>query len=116
MSFVVLKKSKRLKTALLRKWAKDGAERGGFILPSGRLVEFKNVADEPEKGYIPDVNEAFHFVTDAVGTWHTHPGASAALSSEDAETFIEWPEWIHAVVGADGLRWYEIKNHAVINA
>ena len=116
MSFDALKKSKRLSAKLLKKYSPQGPERGGFILPGGQLVEFKNVSDEPELGFAPDLIDAIPHANDAVGTWHTHPGGTANLSAEDVNTYVQWPELIHVIAGSDGLRWYSVKNGAVINA
>lgn len=51
-----------------------------------------------------------------MASWHTHPGGTANLSVEDWETFVQWPEQLHVIVGSDGIRWYAVKGSAVTNA
>lgn len=115
MSSSVFQRSKGLTNKLLRKLS-PGPERGGLILKGGKLVEVQNICSEPEEGFLPDAADLIPHLPNAVGTWHTHPGASANLSVEDAETFVSWPDWLHAIVGEDGVRWYAVKNGAAINA
>lgn len=108
--------SKKLDGQLRRK-LKPGPERGGVVLPGGRLLEFPNVSPEPGAGFQPQLTtETVLSLNDAVGTWHTHPDASANLSVEDSQTFQQWPDLLHAVIGTDGIRWYAVKNGAVVNA
>ena len=115
MSDVVSKNLKLNEQLLLMLQPSPSSERGGLILEGGELIEFANISDEPEGSYYPDAALLLEHLPTAVGTWHTHPGGSANLSVEDAETFIQWPAWVHAVVGVDGVRWYGTKNGAAVN-
>lgn len=92
-------------------------ERGGFIMKDGSLMELSNQSETPNEGALLDMTpEELDKLPDAVGTWHTHPGATANLSVGDHETFVSWPTFAHVIVGTDGARWYGVKNGAVINA
>jgi proteasome lid subunit RPN8/RPN11 len=115
MSSVDLKNSNALVEQLLQKY-QPGAERGGLVLDDGTVVELANICDKPEQGYTPNLDELIPHLPRMVATWHTHPDATANLSVEDWETFVQWPEQVHAIVGNDGLRWYRIARNAVINA
>lgn len=103
------------KSKLLELYSPTGPERGGIILADGALVEFENVADDPAEGFCPRITDPLQ-LNEATGTWHTHPGANSNLSVGDSETFVSWPELLHAIVGSDGVRTYRVKNGAVINA
>jgi proteasome lid subunit RPN8/RPN11 len=115
MPLDTLKNSKRLNNAL-RKMLTPGPERGGLILPVARLVELQNGATD-EDSFTPRLTAAdAPNLTKAIGTWHTHPGASSNLSAGDAQTFRQWPDCLHAVVGEDGVSWYRVENGSVVHA
>lgn len=108
---------KQLEQQLLSKYQPTGEERGGLIGPTGDLIELKNVAEKPDEGFMPDITlDVLDHLSTAIGTWHTHPGVTANLSAEDWETFVQWPDHLHAIAGTDGLRWYRVDRGAVINA
>lgn len=116
MSAADLKQSKKLVTALKRK-LQPGPERGGLILPGPELVELENSSDQPLWGFQINLKvEDLDLLSEAIGSFHTHPSASANLSSEDWVTFVNWPDWVHVIVGTDGLRWYTVENGMVLNA
>ena len=108
-------KTSKLNKTLKQKFS-AGPERGGLVLNDGTVVELTNICSDPTQGFTPDLQELLPFVDRSVATWHTHPGATANLSSEDWETFVEWPDHLHAIAGTDGLRWYAVKGSAVVNA
>jgi proteasome lid subunit RPN8/RPN11 len=93
----------------------DGPETGGVILNDGSIVEIPSIHPEPNTGYQPDPVVLLALIDQLAGTWHTHPGATSNLSVEDAETFVNWPDLTHAIIGTDGVRWYRAKGSAVIN-
>lgn len=100
---------------LLNKYSPTGPERGGLIQSDGSILELENIAENPEHGFAADSMSLIEHLDDAIGTWHTHPGQTANLSSEDWEAFIQFEHFKHAIVGSDGVRWYETKGLAVIN-
>lgn len=110
-------KNAKTESELLSKLTPSGPERGGFILSDGRLYELANVADKPDMGFFPEItDELLTKLDDCAGTWHTHPGSTANLSTEDRNTFLQWPTFQHAIVGTDGVRWYAVDKGAVLNA
>ena len=91
-------------------------ERGGFILDDHSVLELKNTSPNPNEGAMLDMTlEQLDLLPRAIATWHTHPGTTSNLSVGDNETFVGWPAMRHAIIGTDGLRWYAVKNGAVIN-
>lgn len=76
-------------------------ERGGLILTDGTVVEIDNLCQDPTEGYLPNTEQLVASIDDAAATWHTRPGATANLSVEDWETFVNWPDHLHAIVGTD---------------
>jgi hypothetical protein len=103
-----------LESDLLSKLTPDGPERGGVIIAEG-LVEITNICGD-EDGYAPDPDELVLYIDQMIGTFHTHPGQTANLSVEDFNTYLQFPGMRHAIVGTDGVRWYEAKGGAVVNA
>lgn len=92
-------------------------ERGGLILDDLSLHELVNISEEPSEGASLSIHvDDLPLLPRTIGTWHTHPDASSNLSVGDSQTFVQWPDKIHAIVGKDGVRWYAVKNGAVINA
>jgi proteasome lid subunit RPN8/RPN11 len=81
-----------------------------------KLVELENIAENPEENFVPDLIEAISIIDEAIGTWHTHPGALSDMSMDDQATFLRWPDLAHAIVGSDGIHWYSVRNGAVIHA
>lgn len=109
--------SKKLNAELKKCLTPNGPERGGLILRNLKLHEFENTSENPNEGFeVLLTIETLELLKDAVGTWHTHPGASANLSVEDHETFVSWPDWEHAIIGEDDIRWYRVDRGMVINA
>lgn len=112
-----MKNSKKLVASLKKKLKADGPERGGLILKDKSLMEMENVAQDPSSGFVPNVTlDHLDVLENCVGTWHTHPGQSANLSTEDWEAFSQWPNHVHAIVGTDGVRFYVVEKGAVLNA
>ena len=92
----------------------DGAERVGFILQSGEIVECENKCDQPEEGFEVSAEDLIRYCDDAVATWHTHPGANSNLSVGDYESFMSWPKLLHHIIGQDGLSTFMVHDGAVI--
>jgi proteasome lid subunit RPN8/RPN11 len=53
-------------------------------------------------------------LADTIGTFHTHPNASANLSHEDYESFMGYPRLVHYIVGADGVRKFRVMDGILI--
>ena len=108
-------KTPEIDAALLAKFH-AGPERAGVVLSDGEIVELVNEYADPENGAVLDLTPLIEISDQIVATWHTHPDATANLSSQDSESFVMWPQCLHAIVGTDGLRWYAVKGPAVVNA
>lgn len=118
MSDAASTKSPEIEKLLLAMLGEPGTpERGGFVMSDGSLMELENLSDKPNDGAAlnPTV-EQLERLPEARATWHTHPGTTANLSVGDFETFVGWANMLHAIVGTDGVRWYGVKNGAVVNA
>lgn len=106
---------KRLRTELLRLYSDKGEERCGFILPN-KIIEVKNIAPEPEEGFMIDPSDIVKYVEqqDAFASWHTHPNYGSNLSGEDYRTFKAYNNLYHFIVGKDGVRCFAVEGQAVV--
>lgn len=77
----------------------DTAERCGFVLNDGSVVEVKNIAPDRTLGYEMDPVEVLEYLDDAKETWHTHPDTDPNLSGEDRLGFLSWPDMKHNIIG-----------------
>jgi len=103
----------RVTKTLLSKYD-DEVEHVGFILPNGKVVEVENTSPVPAQSFDVSGADIIEFEGTAVGTWHTHPKASSNLSAGDMETFLQWPNLYHLIVGKDGITKYVVKDGEVL--
>lgn len=85
-------------------------ERVGFVLVDGSIVEVENICEKPELGFDVKGEDIAQFMPVARGTWHTHPDATKNLSMKDFDTFMDWPDHQHWIVGTDGVRRYWVED------
>lgn len=101
---------------LLRMYEGD-LERCGFVLKTGDLVEVPNICTDPKQGFEMRGEDIIMYSAIAQASWHTHPGDSANLSTNDWESFRNYPELDHYIIGNDGVRKFAIDEQGdVINA
>lgn len=98
----------------LQPFLTDGAERGGFVLSDGSVVELDSQSGDDDS-FLPSAADILEYAGQAVATWHTHPGASANLSVDDWQTFIDWSNLKHIIIGEDGIRFYRVADGMVLN-
>lgn len=100
----------------LKKLYKGDNERCGFVLPDGEIVEVENVSPIPTESYDVSGADIARYADSAVATWHTHPETSYNLSDNDYETFMNWPELEHFIVGKNGVGRYYVKDGDLLSA
>jgi proteasome lid subunit RPN8/RPN11 len=103
----------RVEKSLLKKYD-DEVEHVGFILPHGKLVEVENTSANPAESFDVSGEDIIKYEQTAVASWHTHPGDNSNLSVGDMETFLNWPEWDHYIVGNDGITKYIVRDGEVL--
>ena len=54
-----------------------GAERCGFVLLGGEIIEVPNIAKEPEDNFEIAHEDIEKYQGEIVASWHTHPRGSA---------------------------------------
>lgn len=91
----------------------DGPERVGFILADGQIVEVKNICQEAENGFEVSGQDLLKY-QDAIATWHTHPDMNSNLSSNDYYGFRNYPDWLHFIVGTDGVSAFKVEKGRVL--
>lgn len=94
----------------------DKVERVGFILPGDKIVEVKNISEDPEKGFDVSAEDIQEYGDDAIAAWHTHPKADNNLSAVDMDTFLTWHNIDHYIIGDNGVRKYVVKDGDVLIA
>lgn len=98
-------------------------ERCGLILKTGRIVELKNVAENPVTGFRMNPTEVLNFLSkkraNPAATWHTHPGGDPNLSEKDMAGFLQWPDLDHYIIGVrNGVRTvtkFEVVDGVILN-
>ena len=96
-------------------YAPSGKERVGFILKSGEIIEALNEHPDAYTGFEVDMEDFLEKEPEIWATFHTHPGGPANLSMDDYTAFKNWPNWLHLVVGHDGIKVYKVDNGVVLN-
>ncbi|RWB08776.1 MAG: hypothetical protein EOQ39_18815 [Mesorhizobium sp.] len=108
-------KLSRLETLLLSKYD-EAVEHVGFILKSGKVIEVANICENPEEGFDVSGEDIALYALTAKATWHTHPKADFNLSANDFNTFRNWPEMDHYIIGTNGVRKYIVEDGEVLIA
>lgn len=91
-------------------------ERVGFILPDGTIVEFNNICPEPTEGFEVSGEDILSIVDVAVASWHTHPQTKSNLSVGDFQTFLNYPNMRHFIIGTDGISEFYVEDNEVLIA
>lgn len=81
-------------------------ERVGFVLADASLVEVDNICSEPEQGFEVSGADLLKYERTAIATWHTHPGATSVLSTNDYRAFSNYRKLKHYIIGTDGVQCY----------
>ena len=86
----------------------------GFIMCDGSIVEIRNVAVNPQRGFHMDYHDMVEKLSGReefiAGIWHTHPRGTTTPSHTDLNAIkmgavqSNWDYWI---VTADGVHLYE---------
>lgn len=98
----------------LKEFLTDGSERVGFVLDDGTIVEVENESPSPEDSFLVPPESLVEYEDRVIATWHTHPTGSSNLSVDDLEGFKSWPDWVHYVVGVDGVRSFRVDQGRVL--
>lgn len=88
----------------------------GFILKTGEIVEVENICDDPENGFEIRGEDLLKYIDDVVAAWHTHPGKDSNLTVGDHQSFLNYKDWRHYIVGTDGVTCYVVEDGKVIIA
>lgn len=103
----------RIIKTLLKKYNEE-VERVGFILPNGKVVEVENTSASPATSFDVSGESIMKYEGTAIGSWHTHPKDNSNLSVGDMETFLNWPDWDHYIIGNDGVTKYVVEDGEVL--
>lgn len=103
----------RVEKSLLKKYD-DEVEHVGFVLPRGKLVEVENISDNPTGSFDVSGDDIIKYEDTAIATWHTHPKGTSNLSTGDMETFLNWPDMVHYIVGTDGITKFVVLDNEVL--
>ena len=94
--------------------------REGGELRVEQVVPVTNVAERPRSGFaiapaalIAAEKEARSRGLRIVGFAHSHPGGAGVPSARDVESAF-WPEYVYGVVGVEGVRWWRMREGAMV--
>lgn len=100
----------------LSEFYNEDVERVGFVLNDGEVVEVPNVSNTPERGFDVSPEDVMKYGDIALSTWHTHPKATFNLSAIDMQTFLNWSNLSHFIIGNNGVREYVVEDGEVLIA
>lgn len=91
----------------------------GFIMEDGDIIEIRNVATNPAKGFRMDKSQLFEKLSDRIdfiqGIWHTHPSGSLRPSHTDLNAIkigAIQPNWDYWIVTSEDIAYYPAKSFA----
>ena len=102
--------SKKQKNEILSLYSDEGIERGGFILEEG-LVECENDASNKVENFrfsCDSIDKIDEMEEKVIALVHTHPNGTSAMSKQDFYAFINWPQFLHLIVGKNGISCYKV--------
>ena len=99
---------------LLLKFYEGSRERVGFVLDTGEIVEVENICEDAENGFEVRGSDLMLYIESAKATWHTHPGESCNPSKGDYQSFLNYPNLDHYIVGKDGISRHIVVDGRVI--
>ena len=93
----------------------DGeVEHVGFVMSKNKVVQVENVSDSPATSFDVRGEDIIKYGDKALATWHTHPNGTSNLSAGDMETFLNWPDIPHYIIGTDGITKYIVVDGEVL--
>lgn len=104
---------KTLLTSLQNLYKNTGNERGGYITSDFEVIECENVHIEPLNNFALNFDKLEELET-AYGTFHTHVDKSSNLSKEDYDSFQNWPNLVHFIIGNDGISCYKVSDRGSV--
>ena len=87
-----------------------------MILNDHSIIELENTCSTPEDGFEVDGAELVKYIDCLFATWHTHPGTTSNLSVGDYQSFLNYPDIKHYIIGDDGISEYIVENGKVLIA
>jgi proteasome lid subunit RPN8/RPN11 len=89
---------------------------------NGALIEVRNVAENPDKGFKMDSHQMVQKLkeTDSsiAGVWHTHPSGTLTPSPEDIRAITIGaigPEWLYVIATANDVSVYYASHYAPLD-
>lgn len=111
-----MKLSKELKKQILSIYKEDGIERGGYVLKN-EVIECENVAQNKLEMFQFDfdvLDKLDENESDVKFLFHTHPNGNSTLSKQDFLAFINYPQFLHLILGKDGISCYKVTERETV--
>ena len=105
---------KEVFTSLQNLYTTEGNEKGGFISFDFEIVECQNCHIEPENNFTYNFDDLDRLETYGWATFHTHINKSSNLSKEDYDSFQNWYDLIHFIIGNDGISCYKVTDRGTV--
>lgn len=100
---------------LKTKYSDEGIERGGYIKSNGEVVEVENVHPNKIEGFAFSCDDLDMLENeDVIATFHTHPNGVSNLTKEDSVAFRNWSDFLHFIIGKDGIMCYRVTDRDTI--
>ena len=93
----------------------DGIEIGGYI-KNENVVVCKNDSPNPIENFSFTIDDLIR-INDEEGTFvlfHTHPNGTAVMSKQDFRAFLNYPDFLHLIVGKDEVLCYKVTERETV--
>jgi len=104
----------KIKLAKLHSYWVPDIERCGFVLTTGEILEAENIHNNPAEEFEICPSEFESYTDRVAAVWHSHPITNANLSLADYDTFDNFRNLTHIIVGQHEVISYKFKNSVLL--
>lgn len=89
------------------------AEKCGFVLSDGTIMEVPNVHPEPQNNFCIPAETILEYADQIRIIWHTHTTDEVNLSVEDYHAFLNYPDYEHQIYTQYDMASYYVRENLV---
>lgn len=111
-----MKLSKQTLSQVQSLYKDEGIERGGYI-QGNQVIECENDSINKLENFqftFDVLDELEKKESEIVALFHTHPNGTSVMSKQDFRAFINYPQFLHLILGKDGISCYKVTERETV--